>query len=328
MASQRRYSLIASATVLTALLAMGVMQSDAIASRFVTASAPQGATPAHQPVETAHGGALSVPRDPEASVVFGAAPLRAPALPEGSAEPDARRTAQPVLSAFGLPCTPRLAAAPAPGGMVAVQLSAPCEPERFFTLTQGDLAFTDMTSVTGDFAVTLPALSQDVALDVRFEDGSRLSTALRVEDAALFDHVILQWQGEAGLSIHALEFGARYGEKGHVSAASPRDPSFAARALGGFITELGARDLNHTRRAEIYSFPSGLMGRSGLVRLSVEAEVTPANCGQDLAARSTQIRAGAAEPSVEIALAMPDCSAVGDYLVLKNLLRDLKIARN
>ncbi|MCT8158527.1 hypothetical protein [Pseudoruegeria sp. SHC-113] len=330
MAGKRRYTLIASVAVLSALVAMGVMNSGAIAARFVAApEAPAPVQQASAPATEATPGALpGVPRDPEATLALGSAPLKAPAITQSDSLPAAQTTTQPVLSAFGLPCTPSLTASPAPGGMIALEVTAPCQPERFLTVTQGDLAYSDMTSVTGGYTATIPALSPLAALEIRFEDGSRLATEVRVEEAALYDRVILQWDGEAGLAIHALEFGAQYGEKGHVSSATPRDPSFAARALGGFITEVGARDLNHTQRAEIYSFPSGLMGRSGLVRLSVEAEVTQANCGTALAARSTQLRGGTAEPTVQIELAMPDCSAVGDYLVLKNLLRDLKIARN
>jgi hypothetical protein len=31
---------------------------------------------------------------------------------------------------------------------------------------------------------------------------------------------------------------------------------------------------------------------------------------------------------VSLTLAIPDCDAIGEYLVLKNLLRDLKVASN
>ena len=64
------------------------------------------------------------------------------------------------------------------------------------------------------------------------------------------------------------------------------------------------------------------------MRVSVEAEVTKANCGREIAAETLQPGADGTMQAVEITLAVPDCSAVGEFLVLKNVLRDLKIASN
>ena len=80
--------------------------------------------------------------------------------------------------------------------------------------------------------------------------------------------------------------------------------------------------------AEVYTFPSGTALADGEVRLSVEVEVMAGNCGKDIEAQALQKHGTARMQVRELTLEMPDCDAVGDYLVLKNLLDDLNIARN
>ena len=91
-------------------------------------------------------------------------------------------------------------------------------------------------------------------------------------------------------------------------------------------TILGDAGQTFPQMAEVYSFPAAETQSAGVVRLSLEAEVTADNCGQDVAGRSQQVDAGIARQPVEIALAMPDCDAAGEFLVLNNLFQDLKIA--
>ena len=69
------------------------------------------------------------------------------------------------------------------------------------------------------------------------------------------------------------------------------------------------------------------MDREGDVELSVEAEVTQNNCDRDVEAQTIQISAGGKPLVQDLVLAMPGCDATGDFLVLKNLVNDLKIAR-
>ena len=130
------------------------------------------------------------------------------------------------------------------------------------------------------------------------------------------------------MQIHALEFGSEYGEDGHVWADSARDQSSASLGEGGFLSVLGNPDIDNAYVAEVYTFPTDVAKRSGEVVLSVEAEVTASNCGRDVEAQSLQISAGGPLKTQDLVLSMPDCNTVGDFLVLKNLLNDLKVAGN
>ncbi len=78
--------------------------------------------------------------------------------------------------------------------------------------------------------------------------------------------------------------------------------------------------------AEVYTFPAAAAKTAGAVSLTIEAEITAANCGKALDAQTLERRLGNSLRARDLSLAMPDCSAAGDFLVLKTPGNDLKIA--
>jgi hypothetical protein len=54
--------------------------------------------------------------------------------------------------------------------------------------------------------------------------------------------------------------------------------------------------------------------------------VTEANCGQTLSAQSLELGADRRLRSRDLILNLPDCSQAGEFMVLNNLLQDLKVA--
>lgn len=137
---------------------------------------------------------------------------------------------------------------------------------------------------------------------------------------------MLQWHGPAGFQLHALEFGASYEDEGHVWSGAPKAPGRSLRGEGGFLTRLGDPSVGGV--AEVYSYPVGLMDEEGAVALTVEAEVTSRNCGTDIAGQVMQRRADGGMAIRDVAFSVPGCDAVGDILVLKNILGGVKIAAN
>ena len=129
------------------------------------------------------------------------------------------------------------------------------------------------------------------------------------------------------LGLHALEFGAGYRDEGHVWSERTGDVERAAQGDGGFLTRLGNSLVPGALVAEVYSFPTGGAKREGSVALSVEAEVTAGNCGTTVEAQMLDRRGSGRLGVNDLSLDMPACdSAVGDFLVLNNLVEDLKIA--
>ncbi len=244
---------------------------------------------------------------------------------EAPAEPI---TEQPPRNQFGLTCGIILTASPAQAAMIDVTLTAPCRGEEPIVIRHGVLTFSAQMDQLGTYAAQIPALLADGAVEVEFPDGETTGTFVEIADFDAVERVLLQSRGEAGLQIHAREFGADYGEAGHVWNGAPRDPDSAARVSGGFLTVLGDASIGKGHVAEVYTYPTYGAPQDGVVRLSLEAEVTTENCGLKIAGETQQIGDGATAQPVALTLAMPDCDAVGEYLVLKNILRDLKLASN
>lgn len=238
-----------------------------------------------------------------------------PAVPE-------RGTAQPEIAADD--CTVALTGEAQPAAMAVLTMSFPCQPNARVTLHHQGMIITVMTDETGHAEVAVPALAENAVFIAALPNGEGAMTSLRMPDVALFDRAVLLWQGETGLGLHALEFGAQYDEPGHVWNGSPGDPG--VDETSGFLVRLGDAAANDPYMAEIYTFPSGVTSATGEVQLSVEAEITPDNCDQQIAAQSIQIFPNAETEAADLVMAIPACDAVGDYLVLKNMLRDLKLA--
>ncbi|MDF0601631.1 hypothetical protein P1J78_12875 [Psychromarinibacter sp. C21-152] len=243
------------------------------------------------------------------------------AVPDDMAEPPARNE-------YGLTCGIVLSASEQRSAMVKLTVTAPCRPDQRITVRHAGMVFSAETDGLGDYRVVIPALAAEAEFEVTFLDGTRAETALTVPQAAATERVVLQFNGKTGLQIHALEFGADYGDPGHIWSGNARDATLAMKVGGGFLTALGDPGLKDAFIAQVYTLPPQTSGRDGVVRLNVEAEVTEDNCGHDIAGQTIQRTAEGTMRPVSLTLSMPDCDAVGEFLVLKNLLRDLKIASN
>lgn len=225
-----------------------------------------------------------------------------------------------------LQCDAAMSATTGAGGMVQLVLDAPCAPDAAVVIHHQGMMFTILTDMAGQATVTVPALAEVSVFVAAFNDGSGAAATAMVPDLAAIDRAVLQWQGEEGLQLHAFEFGANYGDAGHVWAGAPREAS--AGADGGFLIRLGDPAAVNPLIAEVYSFPSGQSPRGGAISLSVEAEVTEANCGREIAAQSLQIAPGEAPSALDLTMTMPGCDALGEFLVLHGMLHDLQLAEN
>jgi hypothetical protein len=225
-------------------------------------------------------------------------------------------------------CTADLVARPIAAAMVDLSLTAPCEANARVTLHHNGMMITEQMDSMGKLTLQMPALSQVAIFMAAFDSGLTAMARAEVTSLDIYDRVVVQWQGPGEMQIHALEFGADYGDEGHVWAESPRSIEVAALGKGGFVTQHGRMMPDQDLRAQVYTFPSGTVARTGDIALSVETEVTAQTCGRMMEGQALQIAGGGALSVKDLNIDIPDCEAVGDFLVLKNLLQDLKIARN
>lgn len=224
-------------------------------------------------------------------------------------------------------CDPSLDATTEPGAMVALSLTAPCAANTRVEIVHDALRVSARTGAEGALAVTLPAMASRATFSITLRNGETLGTTIDVPEYGAYERVGLQWQGNTGLQIHVMEFDAGYGDAGHVRADAPRSAMRAVHARGGFLSRLGDAALPNAHQAEIYTFPRAA-GAGGDVRLIVEAHVTSQSCGREVSGQALQPGRNGTLDTRDLTLAMPDCDSIGDILVLKNLLRDMKIAAN
>jgi len=240
-------------------------------------------------------------------------PVSAPAIvPTAPSDPDTPQ----------LGCAIIATATPAPAASVDLAVSAPCFGNERVTVHHNGMMFTDVTDKNGVLAINIPALSEQAVFIIAFTDGKGSVALAKVPDLHQYDRVVLQWGGNSGFQIHAREFGASYGEDGHVWSGTPS----TIREGGGSVIRLGNPDTLAPQMAEIYTFPRDSSKRTGTVALSIEAEVTAENCGRDVSAQTLELRDSNSLRIRELVLSVPNCAAMGDFLVLNNLVQGLTIA--
>ncbi|MBE0454765.1 MAG: hypothetical protein IBX58_13925 [Roseovarius sp.] len=223
----------------------------------------------------------------------------------------------------GLACEVTMSATVIEAAMARLDIAAPCKPGARFTLHHTGMMVSAMTDAQGYGRITVPALSEAAVFIASFEGGEGAVAVAQVPDLAGYDRFVVQWHGDAdSLRLHALEYGADFGQPGHVwSGVEAADGDGTLSRLGGGVPA-------PAHHAEIYTFPTVAALRGGSITLRLEAEVTSANCGRDLEAQSLSAGAPGGLVVQDVLLPMPDCSAIGEFLVLQNLFDDLKIAQN
>ncbi len=215
-------------------------------------------------------------------------------------------------------CGPSIALQERPNGMVALLLTAPCRGEERVVLRHAGLAVTGRISANGNLETELPALNVAATVEVLFQDGSKLSQSTMIPAAATLRRFGVQWMGAEAFAVHGFENGADFGQVGDISASNP---GFEGT---GTLHVLGDASVENPLMAQIYTYPADPIRQSQVV---IEAAVTIDTCGHDLLGEAIMTDAGRTTIT-DLTLAMPDCSGVGDFLVLKNLASDMKIAAN
>lgn len=219
-------------------------------------------------------------------------------------------------------CAVSLDLAAEPAAMIAVTLMAPCQPNKRVVLRHAGLAVTGKTSGTGALFVLLPALNSTASVSVRFPDDQTFTKDLYLPEADTLRRFGVQWLGDDAFQLHAFENGSDYGETGDVSAADPQQYLAGQPQTGGYLAVLGDDQVDQPMLAEVYTYPTA---PNIDVRIVVEAAVTKGTCGREILGETLADRGGDVTIT-DLTLAMPDCTGIGDILVLKNLDPDLTIA--
>jgi len=235
---------------------------------------------------------------------------------------------EPEVVPLSPACEITAQATPIAGAMVQISMDAPCAPNERLTVHHNGMMFTYATDDSGNASMTVPALAEQAIFIMAFSSGDGAVAQATVADIAEYDRVVLQWRGNAGFELHAREFGAEYGQPGHMWSGVASDVDGFASGKNGLITRLGDTLSADPQMAEVYTFPRSMSARPGIIDMSVEAEVTADNCGLEIEAQSLEMMGEGALKTRNLTLSVPECDAVGSFLVLNNLVADLKVASN
>jgi hypothetical protein len=237
-----------------------------------------------------------------------------PLLPQRAAP------AAPALAANGEACPMTLDLLADSNAMIGITLVAPCRPNERVMVKHAGLSITGKTSASGTMFLELPALEADARLELSFADGEKIGSRVDMPEVKGMQRFAVQWLDKDQFQLQAFENGADYGQPGHVSALSPHSPPPGMPAKGGFLSLLGDATVDLPMLAEVYTFPG-----TGTAEVLLEASVTPDTCGRELMGETISALGGKVSVS-ELTLAMPECDASGDILVLKNLVPEMKLA--
>ncbi len=313
-------SLPAPVTIGTPQLAAATVPADTV-EELVLAEAPT---------------ALDVPRVsepiPAAQVTRGeASPSRSLLTVAYDAEIRAKAAPDPLLAPFDAPaftaseadCPISLTAIPAEAALVALTVTAPCHSGEAVTFASDGLSVSEYLDPTGQLDILFPPLSAQAGISAIFADGTERAVEIELPDFKAYRRVALTWQGGTGLQLHVFENGAGYDDPGHVWAENPQLADLALAGSGGFVTVLGS--VPKGAAADVYTYPAKLDAGANPPGVSVELSVADTTCGTKV--EGHLLSTGPDQPiDMPLSIAMPGCDAVGEYLVLKNLSPDLKLA--
>lgn len=243
-------------------------------------------------------------------------PQAGTAMPLPSDEPGAPRLGS-------LSCDITMTATKAENAMVSLNLAAPCAPKTTFTLHHSGVSFGGKTNAEGNTTLIIPALNRAAVFIANFDNGDGAVATVTVPEVSDINRTVLVWRGETGLSLHAREGAATYGDKGHLSREISEDQE--KHKENGIFTVLDAQSGTQPLHIEVYTAPA----KSELpVTITVEAEITAQNCNTGAVAQLRTISPGLQSNVEEVSFTAPGCDAIGDFLVLKNPAPETKMALN
>lgn len=222
-------------------------------------------------------------------------------------------------------CEIEMTAKPEVAAMAVLELQASCLTNARFTVHHNGMMISGITDEKGYWRATLPALGENALFIAAFPNGDGAVANVQIKDLSAYNRYVVQWKGDADIQMHAFEDGATYEAPGHVWRENSRDREDGLSGDAGFLTRFAENDLTESLNAEIYTFP---LRQDASVDVNIEIQVGDAACNQDVEAQALIMSGAENLEARDLMIAMPDCGAVGEFLVLKNLYEDLTIARN
>lgn len=211
------------------------------------------------------------------------------------------------------------------GAELVATVVSPCRPGQSFEVDHAGLVFTAVTDLDGVSNFIVPAMASNAIVSVQFGDGASKEESIQVPNMERVTRVAVMWSADIDFDIHAREFGARTGDKGHIWSDQPGDYSTARRAGGGYLTLLGPKN-GTGNKAEVYTVIRSSRTQSGLIDLSLELAGFGNECDANPIISTIRSEDANVERDRALQLSLGDCVA-GQTKVVKNAIQDIRIAR-
>jgi hypothetical protein len=114
---------------------------------------------------------------------------------------------------------------------------------------------------------------------------------------------------------------------GHIWRLQPSDFETSRMNGRGFMTMLGDPALENAALAQIYTLPVSAKSKVKIVELNIETLRSDAACGEKMAMRIARKSATSGASSSSLSITLADCGQEDTSLVLKNVLKDMKVAQ-
>lgn len=236
----------------------------------------------------------------------------AQAAPDAGPEP--RTGTDAAAGPTGCELTARLSAQPA--AMLSLGIDAPCDAGEPVAISHGPVLLAGTLDAEGRLALSVPALAADAVVTLAMLDGRTTQTRATVPDFAMYQRLVVTWNGPGALDLHAYAGGAAWGEPGHVRAGLP------VSAATGFVTVLGDAEFGG-QQARIYTYPVGIAATSGHVAVEAEIAVTPETCGQTFRAQVHAVLGPSRTLRRSVEVAMPGCGSPAGFVQVPALLPEM-----
>lgn len=259
-----RYGLAAAAVLALGLYVKSRYAVDPdmqLSDRFVRPPAAQGAAP----VPPAQGGMAAASGKGGSQRDAGTKAAAA-----GPAAVPAKPAAPPACGA------PQIETQPLAAGRMRVAIAAGCRAREDVHLVYGGADQIARLDDSGRLTWVLDAFAGDKdQLELRFDGGVKSTVPVKANDLDRVSKVAVVWQRPVDLDLHAFEYAALAGSRGHVWAGAAGTSDAAASAVGserkgrGFLSTAndgtGAGD-----RVEVYTFVHAEVQAAGAVGLALD----------------------------------------------------------
>lgn len=219
-------------------------------------------------------------------------------------------------------CDVRLETQVLSGGVIHLAVEAPCFAGQIGRVQHAGLVFDITTNEWGMGELDVPAFDVDAEMLVFFgatESGARI--VQQVPEMSRLRRVALVWNGEADLGLHAFEFGADAGSRGHVNPVNRRDYHSAVQIEGGYLDRIKVREDTF---ADIYTLPAGTGASHGAVSLAVATRGQA--CDGEVSFMTLHAEPNAETTSRAYELTADACKLLSKASPDQNLVPELKLA--